>query len=248
MKTLFKKLLVLCAVVAAISATLNFTAAQPVSAAEGFTGDCRYLLGLTSWDCGVTITDENSLKSNIWTIVANVITDITVIAAYLIIGYVIYGGYLYMFSGGDPGKVATGKKTLTQAFIGLAIVMSANVIMNTIRIALVGGSGNIGNCASTGGCVDPNIMITNTIQWVIGVAGIVAAAFVVIGGISYMTSQGDPGKLQKAKSTITYALIGLAIVALAEIITAFVSSTIRNSISQTNLTTISKEVHETKIN
>lgn len=248
MKNILKKILVLCAIITAISATVSLTTPQPVNAAEGFTGSCRYVLGLTSWDCGVSITDENSLKSNIWTIVANIVTDITVIAAYLIIGYVIYGGYLYIFSSGDPGKVSTGKKTLTQAFIGLAIVMSANIIMNAIRIALVGGSGNIGNCASTGGCIDPNTMVTNAIQWVIGIAGIVAAIFVIIGGISYMTSQGDPSKLQKAKSTVLYALIGLAIVALAEVITAFVSSTIRDSISQTNVTIISKEVYENKIN
>ena len=231
--------------------TVSLVVNQPIHAdSSAFTGECRYLLGLTSWDCGVDISDQDSLKNGIWTIAANVLTDITVIAAYLVIGYVIYGGYQYTFSAGDPNKAAAGKKTLTHAFIGLAIVMSASAILGSIRIALVGGSGNIGNCLSDNGCISPDDMVINLIQWVVGVAGIVSAAFVVYGGITYATSAGEPGKLQKAKTMILYALIGLAIVALAEVITAFVSNMIReaNKNAYINETIISKEVHEIKTN
>ena len=63
----------------------------------------------------------------------------------------------------------------------------------------------------------------------IGIAGVVAIIFVVYGGILYITSTGDPGKIKKAKDAILYALIGLAIVALAQVITAFVSSKIREA-------------------
>ena len=213
---------------------------------------CQGFLGLTSWDCGVEIKDEPSLKEGIWLIVSNIATDITIIAAYLVLGYVIYGGYLYIFSSGDPGKVAAGKKTLTQAFIGLAIVMSAFVIMSTIRFALLGAGGKFGcdfMSENGDGCVDANTVVTNAIQWAIGIAGAVAAIFVLYGGISYTTSAGDPGKLQKAKQTIIYALIGLAIVALAEAITAFVSGMIRDADNQAiyNQTIISKEIHEKQI-
>ena len=215
---------------------------------------CQGFLGLTSWDCGVHIKDEDSLKGGIWQIVANVATDLTVIAAYLVLGYVIYGGYLYIFSAGDPGKVAGGKKTLTHAFIGLAIVMSAYVIMNAIRIALLGSSGVFANCA-TKQCVDTaGSLVTNAVQWVIGIAGTVAVIFVVYGGISYATSAGDPGKLQKAKQTIIYALIGLAIVGLAEMITAFVSGMIKDANNQNTNTSTNmnqlispKENHEKQI-
>ena len=58
-------------------------------------------------------------------------------------------------------------------------------------------------------------VIGNILKAVIGVAGLVAAVYVVIGGVEYMTSTGDSGKLAKAKNTILYALIGLAVCALA---------------------------------
>ena len=207
-----------------------------------FEGSCRStFLGLTSWDCGVKIVSGDGGES----LTNNGIWLITIIASYLVIGYVIYGGYLYMFSSGEASKVAAGKKTLLHAFIGLAIVMSANIIMNTIRFAMLKGSGNLANCA-TQQCVTPDELFINGIQWVIGIAGIVAAIFVVIGGISYITSTGDPGKLQKAKDTILYALIGLIIVALAELITSYIAGIIQKADSGAfiNETTISKEVHE----
>lgn len=217
----------------------------------GRTGaDCRKFLGLITWDCNVNISDEDSLKSGIWIIVSNVLVDLTIIATYLILGYVIYGGYLYVLSSGDPSKVASGKKTLTNGFIGLAIVLLANIILNAIRVAL--GANFASNC-TTGtaeGCYNMETagdMVTGTISWVVGIAGVVAIIFLVYGGVQYMTASGDPGKAKKAKDTIMYALIGLAIVALAQIITALVSSAIRNAsqdTSFTNNTTIAKEVHE----
>lgn len=46
---------------------------------------------------------------------------------------------------------------------------------------------------------------------VIGLAGTIATLFIVIGGVQYSTSTGSPDKLDKAKRTILYAAIGLAI-------------------------------------
>lgn len=262
MKSLFKKILIICAIIAGASFVANYSFSQSVfadnnnpnqSSSSGGSSCNRSFFGLVPWHCNTNfgtnnnskIPTEDEVTKSIWVIVANIVTDITVIAAYLVLGYTIYGGYLYTMSGGDPNKVATGKKTLAQAFIGLAIVLSAAAIMNTIRIALSINNLNT-NCATTS-CANPVIMITSTVQWVIGVIGVVAAIFIVYGGISYTTSSGDPSKLKKAKDMILYALIGLIIVALAEIITAFVSGTISDAVQNSNInnqTTISKEVHE----
>ena len=244
---MIKKFFIALALCCSLFSSFFLFSSNPVYAksASYVDSNCNYLLGFTSWNCGVEITNsQDSLKSGIWMIAVNVLADITVAAAYLVLGYVIYGGYQYIFSAGDPGKVATGKKTLAQAFIGLAIVMSANIIMSSIRFALLGSKGSFSDCA-TSECVDAGAMVTNAIQWVIGMAGVVSAIFVVYGGIAYISSSGDPTKLQKAKSIILYALIGLAIVALAELITSFVSGMIRDADgSATSYNNITKEVHE----
>ena len=64
--------------------------------------------------------------------------------------------------------------------------------------------------------------ITNIINGVIGALGIVAVIVIIIGGVSYMTSTGDAGKVKKAKDTILYGVIGLFICVLAFAIVNFV--------------------------
>lgn len=213
----------------------------------GHTGNDCYFAGFVTWDCKIgSMNSESAIRSGIWQIAANIATDISVAAAYLVLGYTIYGGYLYMLSGGDAGKVAAGKRTLSHAFIGLAITMLASTIMSTIRVVLAVNNGNLScDFTTTAGCVTTDAqvtqMVTNIIQWFFGFAGVVAVVFVLIGGVAYMTSAGDPGKVKQAKQTIMYALIGLTIVGLAEVITAFVSSTIRNSMALTSPSTYSIE-------
>jgi len=64
------------------------------------------------------------------------------------------------------------------------------------------------------------------INFALGVIGFVAVAFIIIGGVQYMTSQGDPGKITRAKNTIMYSVIGLIISLLAFAIVNFVLTSI----------------------
>ena len=68
--------------------------------------------------------------------------------------------------------------------------------------------------------------VTNILNVVIGVLGIVAVIVIIIGGIQYMTSTGDAGKVKKAKDTILYGVIGLVVVILAFAIVNFVIANI----------------------
>ncbi len=61
--------------------------------------------------------------------------------------------------------------------------------------------------------------IINTITYVIG---IIAVIMIILGGISYATSQGDAAKVKKGKDTILYGIIGLVIAILAYAIINFV--------------------------
>lgn len=228
MKNTLSKFLLFLSLIFLSSFSFSFLTPNPASAVPR---GCPEFLGIPSWDCHTnfdidsgSMPDSNQLQISIWTAVANVFTAITVIAAYLVIGFVIYGGYLYIFSNGDSGKVTIGRQTLTRAFIGLAIVMLAHVVLTSIRVAL--GFNISQNCAANQ-CIDPRAMIVNAINWVIRIAGAVSVIFVVCGGIAYITSTGDPQKAIKAKNTILYALIGLIIVALSMTITAFVSNIIQ---------------------
>ncbi len=64
---------------------------------------------------------------------------------------------------------------------------------------------------------------------IIGVLALVAVVVMIVGGVSYMTSSGDAGKVKKAKDTILYGLIGLVVCVLAFAIVNFVISQIIGS-------------------
>ena len=69
------------------------------------------------------------------------------------------------------------------------------------------------------GLMDTIQVIINVI---LAVLGIVTVLVIILGGVNYITSQGDPAKAAKAKNTILYGVIGLVIALLAFAIVNFV--------------------------
>lgn len=66
--------------------------------------------------------------------------------------------------------------------------------------------------------------ISTIIDVVLGVLGLVAVIVIILGGVQYTTSAGDPGRVKKAKDTILYGIIGLVVALLAFAIVNFVLS------------------------
>lgn len=70
---------------------------------------------------------------------------------------------------------------------------------------------------------DPKIgTLPTVLRLVFGIAGAIALLVITIAGFKYVISQGNPQEVAKAKDTILYALIGLAICILAFAIVGFV--------------------------
>ena len=65
-------------------------------------------------------------------------------------------------------------------------------------------------------------IIGSIINIVLGFLGVVFLALVIFGGITWMTAGGNQEKVQKAKTLVTQAAIGLAIVLFAFLLTNFV--------------------------
>jgi uncharacterized protein YacL len=62
-------------------------------------------------------------------------------------------------------------------------------------------------------------VVMNVLLWTVVALGIM---FIVIGGIKYLTSGGDEKKVASAKNTILYAVIGMVIALLANVIVRIV--------------------------
>lgn len=61
----------------------------------------------------------------------------------------------------------------------------------------------------------------SVVSGILGIAGAIAVVFIVLAGIKYSTSQGEPAQLQKAKEQIIYAIVGLVFVMFAFVIVRF---------------------------
>lgn len=70
------------------------------------------------------------------------------------------------------------------------------------------------------------LIVAAIIEIALRIAAIVAVIFIIYGGFSYTTSQGDPDGTSKAKSTLVNALIGLAISVTAAAIVSFIAQSI----------------------
>jgi hypothetical protein len=71
--------------------------------------------------------------------------------------------------------------------------------------------------------------IRNVIKVVAGLAGLIATGFFVVGGFGYITSSGNPENLDRAKRTLLWSGIGLAIVIAAFVISNIIVTIATNS-------------------
>ncbi len=62
------------------------------------------------------------------------------------------------------------------------------------------------------------------IEILLFIAGIVAIAFIIVGGFRYVLSQGNPDETAKAKDAIINAVIGVAIAIIASGLVRFIST------------------------
>jgi cytochrome bd-type quinol oxidase subunit 2 len=99
------------------------------------------------------------------------------------------------------------------------------------------GAGSINGCLSAGTCLSTtdttcdsgtpaSTRVDTIIHLVINlfslVVGVISVIMIIVGGLKYITSSGDSANVTGAKNTILYAIIGLVIVALAQVIARFV--------------------------
>lgn len=68
------------------------------------------------------------------------------------------------------------------------------------------------------------IIIKNVVNAALVFAGIVALFLIIYAGIMYITSRGDQQKIDGAKKTVTYAIIGLIIIFLSFFIVSLISA------------------------
>lgn len=108
--------------------------------------------------------------------------------------------------------------------VGYALATGAATHMTaSAKSDVCSGAALVGaNCGDKGAGI--NTVIRNVINLLSVAVGVAAVIMIIIAGMKYVISGGDTQAVAGAKHTIIYAVVGLIIVAMAQLIVKFVLS------------------------
>lgn len=109
------------------------------------------------------------------------------------------------------------QKYKTLRVVALFVALGLPLVLVHPALAADGSVGQVEN------------FIRSVIKVLAGLAGLIATGFFVVGGFSYITSSGNPEHLDKAKRTLLFAAIGLAITIAAFVISNIVTELATNA-------------------
>ncbi|HVU59865.1 MAG TPA: pilin [Candidatus Saccharimonadales bacterium] len=128
-------------------------------------------------------------------------------------------------------------KTIIVTIAALSVALLPSVALPSLAAAADISSGlcqgsnlNLSDaaCTPTDNTQNLQTLLTTAINYFSVIVGVIAVIMIIVGGLRYITSGGESGKVSGAKTTIIYALIGLVVVALAQLIVHFVLSQANN--------------------
>ena len=107
-----------------------------------------------------------------------------------------------------------------------ALVSAQDIRGSLCKGANLKATGNCDETSLTGSGAKVDGMLKTAIDLFSLVVGVIAVIMIIVGGVKYITSGGDSGNVTGAKNTILYAVVGLVVVALAQVIVRFVLSNV----------------------
>lgn len=102
--------------------------AAPAVCNERFFTFPNWYKGLVDNNCNLVINELNDF----WLIVINLLEIGFQVIAYFAVGYIIWGGFKYIKSEGNPNKVGEAKTTILYAVIGLGLALASVALVNFV--------------------------------------------------------------------------------------------------------------------
>jgi hypothetical protein len=100
--------------------------------------------------------------------------------------------------------------------------MAASPIDGARQDVCNGVQTQVGGTCGAGAGTDISRVIRAVLQILSWIAGVVAVFMVLLSGLKYITSGGDSSGIAGAKQALIYAIVGVIIVALSQVIVRFV--------------------------
>lgn len=133
---------------------------------------------------------------------------------------IIYGGYTWMFAGGNEATVDKAKKIIINSTIGVAVILASAAIAQFVIKTLA----EEGVDATTWNDPESSVMdiIVRVVNAALSFLGVFLVGFIVYGGYMWMFSGGNQERVDKARKILINSVIGAVIVLMAFAISQFV--------------------------
>ena len=119
--------------------------------------------------------------------------------------------------------VTTGLTLLAPGLVPVAVTHADNTITtSTCSGANAAAGGGATSCSVSGSGDTLNNVANTVVKYFSIIVGAIAVIMVIYGGFRYITSGGDSNNVSAAKNTLIYAIVGLLIVVVAQLIVHFV--------------------------
>jgi hypothetical protein len=173
-----------------------------------------------------TINRECIVGPGIWmAIIWKVILFFESLLGIIAVAMFLYGGYLYLTSGGDEGMVDKGIKSIIWSIVGIVVVLVSRLL---VEILIPRGSDSVKYAKddllnpttdNVLGGLEGIIGITN---FILGFVAMITVIMIIYGGYLFVISSGDDSLEEKAKKIMSQSIIGLVIVIIAYTLVAAV--------------------------
>ncbi|HSX36070.1 MAG TPA: hypothetical protein VLH84_04005 [Patescibacteria group bacterium] len=191
---------------------------------EYLTSKITYSAVSHACELNVNFVSSGKLDLSVLTLVALAILDILLrLGALVAVGIVMYAGFEYITAQGEADKTKRALGTIINASVGLGITVIAAAAVRFIGQSL--GTPAPGNGTIVGtlpGTAADQAHIQTIANIVFGIFSAAALLVLVISGLRYVTSNGDPNAMARTRNTIIFTSIGLLVTLMAFAIVSFV--------------------------
>jgi len=120
-------------------------------------------------------------------------------------------------------KIKTIVAALAVVFGGGLLLAPPALALDPFDQACAGKAADSVVCKNRGNAeAETQSFIRNILSLLFFVLGVICVIMIIIGGITYATSNGEQNQLTSAKNTVLYAVVGLVVALLAYAIVMFV--------------------------
>jgi hypothetical protein len=115
---------------------------------------------------------------------------------------------------------------LSFSFVAVALPSNVDALFTSSKDQACKGAAldSGANCGNAGAAAENTVSkaIQDIVNLVTIVVGIAAVIVIIVNGLRFITAAGDSNTINSARTGIIYALVGLVVVAFAQIIVRFV--------------------------